>query len=84
MTKVKMSHCPNHCWTCQTEANEERKAWVVKAEKVHACCAGWLPSPNIEMDNIPDFVDLDDKDDDEEMEEWPPVEDNQLKKAKRQ
>jgi hypothetical protein len=26
MPEVKMSRCLNHCWTCQTEANDERKA----------------------------------------------------------
>src|ERR1700682_3928995 len=84
MTEVRMSHCPNHCWTCQTEANDECKARIVEAEKVHACRAGPMPLPDIEMDDIPDFVtDLDDEDDDEETEGRPPVEDDQLEEGDR-
>ena len=50
--------------------NEERKARIVEAEKVCACHAGLMPSPDIEMDDIPDFVtDLDDEDNDEGTEE---------------
>jgi hypothetical protein len=83
MTKVKMSCCPNHCQTCQTEVNEEHKARLVEAEKVHACHAGLMLSPYIEMNNILDFVDLDDNDNDEEAEEQPPAEDNQLEEGDR-
>jgi hypothetical protein len=39
-----------------------------------------MPSPNVEMDDIPD---LDDKDDDEGMGERPPAEDNQLEEGNR-
>jgi hypothetical protein len=79
-----MSRCPNHCRTCQTEVNKERKARIVEAEKVCACRAGLMPLPDIKMDDIPDFVtDLDDEDDDEETEERPPAEDDQLEEGNR-
>src|ERR1700682_2979769 len=79
-----MSCCPNHCRTCQTKANDECKARIVEAEKVHTCRAGPMPSPDIEMDDIPDFVmDLDDEDDDEETEGRQPAEDDQLEEGDR-
>jgi hypothetical protein len=42
-----------------------------------------MPSPNVEMDNIPDFVDLDDEDNDEETQEHTPAPDEQLEEGDR-
>ena len=83
MTEVKMSRCLHHCRTCQTEVNEEHKTRIVEAEKICACHAGPMPMPDIEMDDILDFMDLYNEDDDEEMAERPPVEDDQLEEGDR-
>ena len=48
-------------------------------EKICTCRVGPMPSPNVEMDDVPDFVmDLDDEDEEEEVGEHPPVEGEQF------
>jgi hypothetical protein len=82
--EVKMSQCPNHCRTCQHEVNEERKVQVAEADSVHACCAGPMPSPDVEMDEISDLaIDLDDEEDERDAEETPYVGDDQLEEGDR-
>jgi Retroviral aspartyl protease len=66
--EVKMSRCPNHCRTCQNEANVERKERLAEEENICSCCAGPMPEPDVEMEDIPDLGDVSD---DEEEEEEP-------------
>jgi hypothetical protein len=42
-----------------------------------------MPSPDVEMDDIPDFVDLDDEDEDEGAQEHTPASDEQLEEGDR-
>jgi hypothetical protein len=42
-----------------------------------------MPSPDVKMDDIPDFMDLDDEDDDEETQEHTPALDEQLEEGDR-
>jgi hypothetical protein len=82
--EVKMSQCPNHCRTCQHEVNEERKVRLAEGESIRACCAGPTPSPDIEMDDIPDFeTDLDEEEDEQDTEEKPYEGDDQLEEGDR-
>ena len=62
--EVKMSHCPNHCHTCQNKVNAEQKISFMEAASIRTCRVGPLPSPDIDMD-IPDLVDDSDDEDDE-------------------
>jgi hypothetical protein len=83
-TEVKMSQCPNHCRTCQHEVNEKRKVRIAEGESICACRVGPMPFPDIEMDNIPDFMtDLDDEEDEQDTEEKPYIGDDQLKEGDR-
>jgi hypothetical protein len=66
--EVKMSHCTNHCRTCQNKANVERKEWLAEEANIRPCHAGPMPEPDIEMEDIPDLGDVSD---DEEEEEEP-------------
>ena len=59
-----MSHCLNHCCTCQNEVNAEQKISFMEVASIRTCQAGLLPSPDIDMD-IPDLVDDSDNDSDE-------------------
>jgi hypothetical protein len=63
--KVKMSHCPNHCWTCQNETNAEQKACFTETAEIHSCHAGPMPSPDIDMEDIPDLTDDCDKEEED-------------------
>jgi hypothetical protein len=65
--EVKMSHCPNHCHTCQNETNAEQKTVFKEAECICTCRAGPMPSVDVDMEDIPDLapVSNDDEDDDE-------------------
>jgi hypothetical protein len=65
--KVKMSRCPNHCHTCQNETNAERKTAFKEAECICTCCAGSMPSTDVDMEDIPDLAP--DSDDDEDNDE---------------
>src|SRR6202790_1445579 len=51
--EVKMSQCLNHCRTCQNETNEERKCAFREIASVRTCRAGPMPTPDIEMEDIP-------------------------------
>ena len=53
--EVQMSHCLNHCQTCQSKANAERKAAFMKTTSVCLCQAGVMPSPDIDMEDIPEL-----------------------------
>jgi Retroviral aspartyl protease len=66
--EVKMSHCPNHCCTCQNKANVKQKAWLMEEANIRACCTGPMPEPDVEMEDIPDLVNIDEEEDDEEPE----------------
>ena len=64
VSKVKMSCCPNHCHTCQSEVNAKKKASFREAMNIHLCCTGPMPSPDIAIEDVPDLVpDVDDEDD---------------------
>ena len=54
--EVKMSRCPNHCCTCQSEVNAEQKASFKEAASIHLCHTGPMPIPNITTEDIPDLV----------------------------
>ena len=41
--KVKMSHCLNHCHTCQNEVNTEWKILFMEAASIRMCWVGLLP-----------------------------------------
>lgn len=62
--EVRMSCCPNHCRTCQCEANEASKTRIAEAASIHSCCMGPMPIPDVDMDDVPDLVDNDNNDDD--------------------
>jgi hypothetical protein len=64
-----MSRCPNHCRTCRNEANVERKERLVEEANIHSCCAGPMPEPDVEMEDISDLGNV--SDDKEEEEEEP-------------
>jgi hypothetical protein len=82
--EVKMSRCPNHCHTCQHEANEECKEQLMEAAKIRTCRVGPMPSPDVDMEDIPDLsMDPDDKDDEDEEDEEPYMGEDQLKEGDR-
>jgi Reverse transcriptase (RNA-dependent DNA polymerase)/Retroviral aspartyl protease len=56
--EVKMSRCPNHCCTCQNEANMEWKEQLVEEANIGSCRAGPMPKPDIEMEDIPDLSEV--------------------------
>jgi hypothetical protein len=58
--EVKMSHCPNHCHTCENEANVERKALLTEEVNIRACCTSPMPEPDVEMEDIPNLANVDD------------------------
>ena len=60
-----MSHCPNHCRTCQNETNAEQKLAASEAASIHMCRAGPLPTADLDMEDVPDLV-FEDDDEDEE------------------
>ena len=65
--EVKMSRCLNHCRTCQHEANTERKIRIAEEVKLRRCRSGPMPSPDLDMKDIPDLApDSDENGDDEE------------------
>jgi hypothetical protein len=65
--EVKMSHCPNHCRTCQNETNAEQKTVFKEAECIRTCCAGSMPLADVDMEDIPDLApDSDDNEDNDE------------------
>jgi hypothetical protein len=65
--EVKMSCCLNHCCTCQHKANAARKICFAEELKLRCCRAGPMPSPNLDMKDIPDLApDSDENSDDEE------------------
>jgi RNase H-like domain found in reverse transcriptase/Reverse transcriptase (RNA-dependent DNA polymerase)/Integrase zinc binding domain/Chromo (CHRromatin Organisation MOdifier) domain/Retroviral aspartyl protease len=68
--EVKMSRCPTHCRTCQSEVNAERKVRLIESANIRSCRAGPLPDVDIGMEGIPELcVDHDDEEDDEPYEE---------------
>jgi hypothetical protein len=67
--EVKMSHCPNHCCTCQNKANVERKERLVEEANICSCHAGPMPEPDVEMEDIPNLGDVSDEEEEEEEEE---------------
>lgn len=81
--EVKMSRCPNHCHTCQHEVNEERKERLVEAAKIRTCRAGPMPSPDVDMEDIPDLSMDPDDEDDEDEDEKPYVGEDQLEEGDR-
>ena len=62
--EVKMSHCLNHCHSCQNEVNAEQKISFMEVASIRMCQSGPLPSLDIDMD-IPDLVDNSNNEDDE-------------------
>ena len=64
VNKVKMSCCPTHCRTCQSEVNAERKTLLKEAVSICLCCTGPMPSPDIVIEDIPDLVPDKDNEDD--------------------
>jgi hypothetical protein len=64
--EVKMSCCPNHCHTCTNKVNTDRKAHLTEATSIDSCCTGPLPTPDIDLSDIPDLtIDPDDEADEE-------------------
>jgi hypothetical protein len=64
--------------------NEERKVQFAEGKSIRACRAGPTPSPDIEMDNIPDFeTDLEEEEDKQDTEEKPYEGDDQLEEGDR-
>jgi hypothetical protein len=62
--EVKMSRCPNHCCTCQHEANTELKICITEEMKLRSCRSAY---PDLNMKDIPDLTpDSDESGDDEE------------------
>jgi hypothetical protein len=59
--EVKMSCCLNNCHTCQHKVNTEHKICFTEEMKLHCCHSGPMPSPDLDMKDIPDLTTDSDK-----------------------
>src|SRR6266487_6498699 len=55
-SKVKMSHCPQHCRTCFLDEKQRRKESKRREEKIQVCQSGPMPEANVEIEDVPELM----------------------------